>query len=130
VPGDASTLPRPSDEDLNRLFLDERQQTMNLSGLGTWQVPALTILERDFSGFAGPGETDAITVNEESWIPALRKEKWWDMQFPTSSLVQHPFDGIGRDEVWSVGIDPVWQQLRNFIEVANRLVLESARGDL
>lgn len=59
-------------------------------------------------------ETERITVDENTWLPCFRKDRWFD-----SNAVQPELG----NRVWSVDVPEVWEALSLAIELANRIML-------
>ncbi|KAI3326746.1 hypothetical protein HD806DRAFT_520484 [Xylariaceae sp. AK1471] len=120
-----------SGNDIDRLFISEEDQKFSLKGIKPWQLGPLN--RAVFFSDRGiiPGghiralngevdyhkmiyETERIKVDESTWLPLFRKDRWFDF----NSV--EPLLG-GRS--WSVDIPEVWDTIRTSIELANRILL-------
>ncbi|KAK0724845.1 hypothetical protein B0H67DRAFT_117166 [Lasiosphaeris hirsuta] len=92
-------MPKPTDDEIDKLYLHERFQGLHSFGLRTWQLPSIN------HGLPPQG---TISVNEAGWHPAFRKDRWFDYRGPRGT--------------WSVDDPRVWEHLRVAIELANRML--------
>jgi hypothetical protein len=117
--------------DVDKFFLCEEDQKISYKGIKPWQFGPVN--REVFFSERGvlPGghiralngavdyhnmifETERIKVDESTWLPLFRKNRWFDF----NSV--EPLLG-GRS--WSVDIPQVWDTIRTSIELANRMLL-------
>lgn len=120
-------LPKPSPADLDRLFYGERQQRDALGGLMTWQMGALREKFYTFEQ-ATQHDTrclDSLTIDEATWFPCFRKDRWLDHPSSISQHLRNPIAGIlagHPTDRMTVDNPLVWSEMRVCIEIANRIL--------
>lgn len=110
---------------LDRLFASEKLQLTKLfAGLRTWEAKVLSQPE----AYAPAGtdgveasplswfDLDSITVNEDTWLKSLRRDRWTDFERPISGWP---------GKFWRASDDDVWAFLRPVVELANRIIVTS-----
>ena len=129
-------LPRPSDVELDRLFLSERIQKFGFRGLKAWETLPLTeVLYDGFPGAADDGDQwgswlkfaeTIVQVDESTWFEVLKKPRWFDMRRDPRDELTHPIPPLAQfpeERVhWSVDIKPIWDILRIALELSNRVL--------
>ncbi|KAK4460909.1 hypothetical protein QBC42DRAFT_298198 [Cladorrhinum samala] len=134
---------RPSDEDLDKVFASERQQTEWNCGLTTWEA---VILNKYLLGGKRDDEIlnkeqlrewGLVVVDEPVWNPVFSKAKWYNLNarildersgyFKTKTIDELK-QKIPADSIWSVDQTLVWDELRVALELANRWLGHMAVG--
>ncbi|KAI0912310.1 hypothetical protein F4823DRAFT_634297 [Ustulina deusta] len=119
-------------DDIDRFFFTDSKYKQQLHNIPAWQLgPMHRALQFSRRGFVPGGHvrslapadvahihygiyiTERIQVDEDSWFPFFKKDRWWD-SMGTDIL----FDGFR----WTVDEPKVWDQLRVAIELANRIL--------
>ncbi|KAK7996531.1 hypothetical protein PG989_004571 [Apiospora arundinis] len=128
--GDVQPLPMPSLEELDKLYMGEDEQKLNLMGFRSWELgPLNSTLYGDISGGhrrpASAEEEQAnisafergmIEVDESRWFPWLCRDNWWQHR------VQDDERKLPGRKHWSVDDDEVWKELRIILELSNRIL--------
>lgn len=119
-------VPKPSPADLDRLFYGERQQKEALGGLMTWQIGAL---RQEFYTSEKATQRDrrcldSLTVDEATWFPCFRKDRWLDHPSGISQHLRNPIAGLADHPTDRMTVDNplVWSEIRVCIEIANRIL--------
>lgn len=65
-----------------------------------------------------------VRVDESSWVSFWKRDKWYnfDTHVIDSRFFKGPVDGIAFGEIWTVDNGRIWFELRQCIELANRLL--------
>lgn len=134
-------LPKPSDEELDRLFYGERLQQNAFAGVKSWQMGPLTryfwdgSFDATFSRIDGTSldprsgserfKQDQIKVDEESWLPIFQKNRWLGLRTNALDGVKRPIPGIfpAENAYWTVDNTEIWARLSVSIELANKILL-------
>ncbi|ROT41919.1 hypothetical protein SODALDRAFT_326102 [Sodiomyces alkalinus F11] len=112
---------------LDRLFASEKLQLTKLfAGLRTWEAKVLSQPEAYTPAGTTDGnqgieasplfwfDLDSITVNENTWLTCLRRDRWTDFERPISGWP---------GKFWRASDDQVWALLRPVLELANRIIV-------
>lgn len=115
-------------KDIDRVLWSEAVQKQYLKGIRVYQ---LTVLNRylmfptnnGFRLLGGPRKLDfevfeqeKINVDENTWLPFLRKDRWFDwINFSLFNSTQPAL-------TWSVDDQELWSRLSVTIELANRIL--------
>lgn len=129
------SLPEPSPEEMDRLFVEERVQKETFGGLKSFEVMALN--QRLYGGFPGRFENTAdgwdtweiylrsvITVDESKWFRFLKKPRWFDLRHDIKTKLRNPIPPVkeqAEEAIWSVDYKPVWDALRVALELVDRI---------
>ncbi|KAI0164947.1 hypothetical protein GGR57DRAFT_451168 [Xylariaceae sp. FL1272] len=135
VAEDNSTETGPAEPHiLDTLFYTEDWQQTRFRGLQVWEAGSLNLLVGHSAGLEISGghqlcdkpssasstqpsleqwRATQIQVDENSWLPFLRKDRWLDLVNP------EPLLGGGR---WSVDNPKVWRHVSVAVELANRIL--------
>lgn len=120
---------RPSNRELDWLFLTERLQTQRLcNGMRSWETmflgnPDAYTPETDIRGepFQAWLDRTTIDVDESTWFSLFRRERWTDFEgmIPGS---------LGRK--WHCASDDdIWDRLRPVLELANRYLFRALESE-
>ncbi|KAK9771750.1 hypothetical protein SCAR479_11538 [Seiridium cardinale] len=136
-PGPSGPFLRPSNDDLDRLFVTERIQPKKIPGFRTWQVPALNEgMEPYRHGdhiprtAQDPGwdkyVNDLIQVDETKWLKVFDKRKWFDLRVDCFTHISDPFPEMKQHATnwWTVDNPVIWTHLSLSIEIANRILCQ------
>ncbi|KAJ2997897.1 hypothetical protein NUW58_g505 [Xylaria curta] len=133
-------------EAMDKVMVTEAYQRIMLQGLASWDMSSLNgILSWDgcptLLGGHRPDDDEnssklfedyckqRIDVDEDTWLPFFRKDRWYDLDLSVISPgkeedIIREADGTERVVTrWSVDDDSVWHHLRFSIEIANRILL-------
>jgi hypothetical protein len=125
---------RPSDHELDMLFASETEQLWLNNGMPTWES---VLLEEDLAN-EWPGghrrddrivswdeeQSALVKVDESNWVSFWKRDKWYnfDTHVVDSRFFTGPVDGVAFGEIWTVDNGRIWFELRQCIELANRLL--------
>ncbi|KAG7107322.1 hypothetical protein HYQ44_013201 [Verticillium longisporum] len=121
-PGD--TIPEPHSEDLDRLFQTEEMQRLALGGMRTWEA-ALMVQEeenmpKETEPLASSGTlADSDMIDESKWFRVLGKNRW-------ICDFEEFVDGGGENRKWSVDDALLWAELRQVLDITNRILKQAA----
>ncbi len=139
VGGRHHPLPTPSYSEADSLLYSERHQMELFAGLRTWEVALFNKTLHDGRP-GGHQEADAtswektkaeekdvaIKVDEASWHPIIRQDKWFDLAVVVKDSVPDPIPTLGDADIWSVDTPALWEELRINLELANRILDRAA----
>ncbi|KAK0610636.1 hypothetical protein B0T17DRAFT_120256 [Bombardia bombarda] len=94
-----------SDGQADWLLRAERFQINQICGIKTWQIPAMHVRV---------AEDPTVVVDENSWHPVFQPRHWLDLDFPLG-------DTLDPGRTWSLDDEDLWAELRQVIEMANRI---------
>lgn len=140
-------IPKPSGEQLDKLFFTEHWQQCIFYGVRTWELPSLNqgivgtsywqeVLMTDLSIMPLPSisvvvqefpDIDLVNVDESKWNKAFARGRWYDLQ---DVVLEKDANGQpSNTRSWSVDDNGVWHELRTVIEMANRILRQVIYGD-
>ncbi|RBQ93093.1 hypothetical protein VDGD_08130 [Verticillium dahliae] len=121
-PGD--TIPEPHPEDLDRLLQAEELQRLALGGMRTWEAVLMVQEEENM-----PKETEPLAssgmlpesdmIDESEWLRVLGKDRW-------ICDFEEVVDGDGEHRKWSVDDALLWGELRQVLDIANRILKQAS----
>ncbi|KAI3396228.1 hypothetical protein diail_366, partial [Diaporthe ilicicola] len=118
-----TTIPQPSDPDVDRLFLDEKYQASQTNGYYSWQA----LLFNSLRGNPPPN----MNVSEDNWLPIFAKKRWYNLNRSLFEGMWGTLDyRFADDATYSVDIPELWDTIAPAIEVANRLMLATIHHTL
>ncbi|KAM0525886.1 hypothetical protein ACHAPS_004457 [Verticillium nonalfalfae] len=121
-PGD--TIPEPHPEDLDRLLQAEEMQRLALGGMRTWEAALMVQEEENMPKETEPlasSETlaDSDMIDESKWFRVLGKDRW-------VCDFEEFVDGDGENRKWSVDDAILWAELRQVLDIANRILKQAS----
>ncbi|KAI0107132.1 hypothetical protein GGR51DRAFT_559466 [Nemania sp. FL0031] len=119
-----------SKDEKDKFFYEDGHFSGLVAGIKPWQLgPMMHCLEFSRDVIVPGGHTfdaylerathrevyerELITVNEDSWLPFFKKDRWYGTVASDQEL------GIN---MWSVDDERIWKELRITIELANRML--------
>ncbi|KAI1423517.1 hypothetical protein F5Y12DRAFT_798360 [Xylaria sp. FL1777] len=128
-----------SDTEIDDILIAEEFQRTIFFGNPSWRIPPFNgDLSWDeapsMSGGHRPGDDQRypqllqdymakrITVDESTWLPFFRKDRWYDFDQGFSNTIVEADGTTQKIRTWSVDNDQVWNTLRFTIEIANRIL--------
>ncbi|KAI2633591.1 hypothetical protein GGS26DRAFT_553969 [Hypomontagnella submonticulosa] len=136
-----TAIPKPSNAELDALFVNETNQYERFLGLRTWETPLLN--DRLYGGWTISEAKDKsnweqweiykknlVHVDTDEWLHCLKKHSWFDLNTNFLNSLDDPIPGLvdaSRYEpypdktYWSVNNDVIWEYLSIVLEVVNRI---------
>lgn len=137
-------IPKPSYDELNRLFSAEREQTRGANyGPRTWQLPVLgerlsfggNVDDADPAFTGGPYSqwkdflNQCVRVHPDTWLSCFQANHWFDLRSNLLDSLRMPTPGLNRDYMpypdktwWSMDNEAVANNVRLALEVATRVL--------
>lgn len=116
--GNIIPLPRPTDDELDQLFTEEKKQIEWLAGSTSWQAVLF-----NNSPYLSAWTPD-LDVDESRWLQVLRKERWYNLNikvmdtYPTGIGNVDP--RINANTTWSVDEPAIWEAMRPYLYVCGK----------
>ncbi|KAI0442927.1 hypothetical protein F4803DRAFT_575046 [Xylaria telfairii] len=133
--------------EIDSILVSEECQRIQWQGIASWQLPPFnSILSWDgcptvlgghrlgdayrYHDLLKQYDAQKIDVDEDSWFPFFRADRWYDVELEGSGTVIEEEDGSKWNiTTWSVDDERVWRHLRFIIEIANRILLAMVRDN-
>ncbi|KAI0968985.1 hypothetical protein F4678DRAFT_474043 [Xylaria arbuscula] len=135
-----------NDEELDELLLTEEGQKALFMGNPSWSFPPLNSNLAWDGAPSMPGGhrigdeqlypqllesymAQRIEVDEDTWLPVFRKQRWYDLEQNHSDTVVEADGTTWNINRWTVDNERVWGVLRFSLEIANRILMTLIRDN-
>ncbi|KAI0467664.1 hypothetical protein F4859DRAFT_517829 [Xylaria cf. heliscus] len=133
--------------ELDSIFVTEDCQRVYLHGLVSWHLPALnSTLSWDgcpplpgghrmddnhrYYDLLKQYHAERIEVDENSWLPFFRKDRWYNLHnMGKEDRIEEADGSTWNVTMWSVDDERIWSHVRFVIEIANRILLAMIRDN-
>ncbi|KAI1738692.1 hypothetical protein F4680DRAFT_467069 [Xylaria scruposa] len=133
--------------EIDSILVTEEYQRNFHGGLATWNLPPFNhALSWDgsspFPGGHRPNDSwqhsnllqkyhqERVEVNEDSWFPFFKKDRWYDFRIPDDyqeDMIERGDGSKWSVRKWSVNNERIWRHLRFILELANRMLMAMIR---
>ncbi|KAH6691321.1 hypothetical protein F5X68DRAFT_259402 [Plectosphaerella plurivora] len=123
--------PRPTDEALDSLYLNESEQSKLLGGLRIWELAELyTPVSHDLQQNNNWAAESFLPPNESDWFAVFTRSHWLvsDEKILENNPGLRDF-GYTDQDTWSVDDERIWKELSRVIELANSFLKTAAEGE-